>query len=53
MGRGVGSTLAISGSIILFVSLLAYHLVHTLRTTLKAGDMDFGWETLRSQLETQ
>ena len=37
----------------LFISLLAYHLVHTLRTTLKAGGMDFRWETLRSQLESQ
>jgi len=37
----------------LFISLLAYHLVHTLRTTLKANGMHQSWETLRSQLETQ
>lgn len=37
----------------LFISLLAYHLVHTLRTTLKAAGMHHSWETLRRQLETQ
>ena len=37
----------------LFISLLAYHLVHTLRTKLKANGMHHSWETLRSQLETQ
>jgi len=37
----------------LFISLLAYHPVHTLRTRLKAGGVDSRWETLRSQLETQ
>jgi transposase len=37
----------------LFISLLAYHLVHTLRTKLKASGIDHSWESLRSQLEGQ
>ena len=37
----------------LFISLLAYHLVHTLRTTLKAGNINHSWETLRNHLQTQ
>lgn len=37
----------------LFISLLAYHLVHTLRTQLKAHGIHQRWETLRGQLETQ
>ena len=37
----------------LFISLLAYHFVHMLRTTLKASGINQSWETLRSQLETQ
>jgi transposase len=37
----------------LFISLLAYHLVHTLRTTLKAEGIHASWNTLRHQLETQ
>lgn len=37
----------------LFISLLAYHLVHTLRTSLKAHGIHQRWDTLRRQLETQ
>ena len=37
----------------LFISLLAYHLVHTLRTTLKGEGIHASWTTLRRQLETQ
>ena len=37
----------------LFISLLAYHLVHTLRTKLKAEGIHASWRTLRRQLETQ
>jgi transposase len=37
----------------LFISLLAYHLVHTLRTTLKKRGIHDSWNTLRHHLETQ
>lgn len=37
----------------LFISLLAYHLVHALRTSLKADGIDDSWQSLRCQLQTQ
>ena len=37
----------------LFISVLAYHFVHTLRLKLKAGGIDDSWETLRETLATQ
>ena len=37
----------------LFISVLAYHLVHTLRFQLKAHDIHLSWESLRCQLEGQ
>jgi transposase len=37
----------------LFISLLAYYAVHTLRTGLKAAGIDDSWETLRSALSGQ
>ena len=41
----------VSGHI--FITLLAYHLVHTLRLQLKAGDIHDSWQTLRGKMETQ
>ena len=41
----------VSGHI--FITLIAYHLVHTLRTQLKAKGLDDSWETLRSKMENQ
>jgi len=41
----------VSGHI--FITLIAYHLVHTLRTQLKAKGLDDSWETLRSRIENQ
>jgi len=37
----------------LFISVLAYHLVHTLRVQLKAQGIHLSWESLRSQLAGQ
>ena len=37
----------------LFISVLAYHFVHTLRLQLKAHGNDDSWETLRETLATQ
>ena len=37
----------------LFISVLAYHFVHTLRLQLKAQDNDDSWETLRQAMATQ
>ena len=37
----------------LFISVLAYHFVHTLRLQLKAHGIDDSWETLRETLATQ
>jgi len=37
----------------LFISVLAYHFVHTLRLQLKAKGIDESWETLRETLATQ
>ena len=37
----------------LFISVLAYHFVHTLRLQLKAKGNDDSWETLRQTMTTQ
>lgn len=37
----------------LFISLLAYHFVHVMRTKLKAQGIYFSWETIRQMLGTQ
>jgi len=37
----------------LFLSVLAYHLVHTLRLQLKAQGIDLSWESLRNHLDGQ
>ncbi len=37
----------------LFISVLAYHLVHTLRYQLKACDIHLSWEGLRRELKGQ
>ena len=37
----------------LFISVLAYHFVQTLRLQLKARDIDDSWQTLRETLATQ
>jgi transposase len=37
----------------LFISVLAYHLVHTIRYQLKAQGIHLSWESLRAQLEGQ
>ncbi len=37
----------------LFISVLAYHLVHTIRFQLKACGIDLSWEGLRRQLAGQ
>ena len=37
----------------LFISVLAYHFVHTLRMRLRAQGIDDSWETLRETLATQ
>ena len=37
----------------LFISVLAYHFVHTLRLQLKAKGNDDSWETLRETMATQ
>ena len=37
----------------LFITLLAYHLVHTIRTQLKARGIHDSWQTLRRKLENQ
>ena len=37
----------------LFISVLAYHFVHTLRLQLKAKGNDDSWETLRETIATQ
>lgn len=41
----------VSGHI--FITLLAYHLVHTLRLQLKAGGIHDSWHTLRCKMENQ
>jgi len=37
----------------LFISVLAYHLVHTLRLQLKAQGINLSWDSLRDQLDGQ
>ncbi len=37
----------------LFITLLAYHLVHILRTQLKAKGIHDSWQTLRQKMENQ
>jgi transposase len=37
----------------LFITVLAYHFVHTMRLQLKAQGIDDSWETLRETLATQ
>jgi transposase len=37
----------------LFISVLAYHLVHTIRFQLKAADIDLSWEGVRRELAGQ
>ena len=37
----------------LFISVLAYYFVHTIRLQLKAGGIDDAWQTLRKTLSTQ
>ena len=37
----------------IFITLIAYHLVHTLRTQLKAQDIHDSWDTLRRKMENQ
>ena len=37
----------------LFISVLAYHLVHSIRFQLKAHDIHLSWESLRCQLDGQ
>jgi hypothetical protein len=37
----------------LFISVLAYHLVHTLRIQLKAQGIHLSWESLRNQFAGQ
>ncbi len=37
----------------LFISVLAYHLVHTIRFQLKAAGIDLSWEGIRRQLDGQ
>ena len=37
----------------LFISVLAYHLVHTIRVQLKGCGIDFSWETIRRLMAPQ
>jgi transposase len=37
----------------IFITLLAYHIVQTLRTQLKAQDIHDSWQTLRAKMENQ
>jgi transposase len=37
----------------LFLSVLAYHLVHTIRFQLKAAEIDLSWKSIRERLATQ
>ena len=37
----------------LFISVLAYYVVHTIRLQLKAKDIDDSWETIRNTLASQ
>ncbi|MCF6210916.1 MAG: transposase, partial [Gammaproteobacteria bacterium] len=37
----------------IFITLLAYHLVHSLRLQLKARDIHDSWQTLRCKMENQ
>jgi len=37
----------------LFITVLAYHLVHTVRYRLKSSDINSSWDNLRKQLEGQ
>jgi len=37
----------------LFITLLAYHLVHTIRYQLKQADINDSWETIRETMTTQ
>jgi transposase len=37
----------------LFITLLAYHLVHTLRYQLKLQDIHLSWESIRNRMSTQ
>lgn len=37
----------------IFITLLAYHMVHTIRTQLKAQGIHDSWQTLRAKMENQ
>jgi transposase len=37
----------------LFISLLAYHLVHVIRYQLKKSDINFSWSSIRNLMSTQ
>jgi hypothetical protein len=37
----------------LFISILAYHLLHTIRYQLKGHGIHYSWDTLRKQLSRQ
>ncbi len=37
----------------LFITVLAYHLVHAVRYRLKSADINSSWDNLRKQLEGQ
>ena len=37
----------------LFLTLLAYHLVHTLRYQLKQRDIHLSWDSIRNNMSTQ
>ena len=37
----------------IFITLLAYHLVHTLRSQLKTKGIDDSWQTLRAKMENR
>ena len=37
----------------IFITLLAYHLVHTLRHQLKAQGISDSWQTIRAKMENQ
>ncbi len=37
----------------IFITLLAYHAVQTLRTQLKAQDIHDSWQTIRAKMENQ
>ncbi len=37
----------------LFISVLAYHIVHSIRFQIKASEIDLSWASLRRHLRTQ